>query len=337
MKERRLEEILGRFAELRILVVGDFFLDQYLEIDPDLAEISLETGLEAHQVVAVRNSPGAAGTVCSNLAALGVGVRALGIIGRDGNGLELLKGLQDRGVDTGLMVETLERYTPAYLKPMRRTPGGAEEMNRLDIKNRTPTPEALQEEVITRFGSALEGVQGVIIADQVEEDDHGVITSAVRSELERLARAHEEKIFLADSRAHIGAFQDVIIKPNEKEGMAAVRARGLDDPEYEELLGALFSQTRKPVFLTCGERGIYVYDGVNIIHCPAIPVCGPIDIVGAGDSASAGIVSALCAGANLEEAALVGNLCASVTIRKIGVTGTASPEEIRESFGRLQK
>lgn len=64
--------LLDRFAQLRVAVVGDFFLDKYLILDPSLSETSIETGLEARQVVAIRCSPGAAGTVTNNLSALGV-------------------------------------------------------------------------------------------------------------------------------------------------------------------------------------------------------------------------------------------------------------------------
>ena len=71
MTLERLAELIDRFPEQRIAVVGDFFLDKYLDVDPALAELSLETGKTAHQVVAVRPSPGAAGTVVSNLSALG--------------------------------------------------------------------------------------------------------------------------------------------------------------------------------------------------------------------------------------------------------------------------
>jgi sugar/nucleoside kinase (ribokinase family) len=89
------------------------------------------------------------------------------------------------------------------------------------------------------------------------------------------------------------------------------------------------SQT--PVFMTCGSEGISLFDSAAIYHFPALPISGPIDIVGAGDSVSAGIVSALCAGASLEEAAQLANLVASVTIRKLGSTGTASRSEVLET------
>jgi len=83
MSPERLEGLVDRFGRQRIAVLGDFFLDKYLEVDPRLAEQSLETAKIAHQVVGVRHSPGAAGTVMRNLAALGAGrLEAIGLIPR---------------------------------------------------------------------------------------------------------------------------------------------------------------------------------------------------------------------------------------------------------------
>ncbi len=55
------EHILGRIPSLTIGVLGDLFLDRYLDIDAALTEPSIETGLDAYQVVRVRSVPGAAG------------------------------------------------------------------------------------------------------------------------------------------------------------------------------------------------------------------------------------------------------------------------------------
>ncbi|MDI7277942.1 MAG: PfkB family carbohydrate kinase, partial [Anaerolineae bacterium] len=76
-------------------------------------------------------------------------------------------------------------------------------------------------------------------------------------------------------------------------------------------------------------------DGRSATAVPTVRETGPIDPVGAGDSALAGIACALAVGASPEEAALVGNLCAAVTIRKIGTTGTASPAEVLERYACL--
>ncbi|MDR0402416.1 MAG: PfkB family carbohydrate kinase, partial [Treponema sp.] len=67
----------------------------------------------------------------------------------------------------------------------------------------------------------------------------------------------------------------------------------------------------------------------------AVPVSGPVDIVGAGDACTSGIVSALCCGAGPEEAAFMGNLCSSITIQVIGTTGTASREQLRRRYGEI--
>src|SRR5437763_14336502 len=95
----RIDEILARLPSLTIDVVGDLFLDRYLDIDAALTEPSVETGLDAYQVVNVRAQPGAAGTVINNLATLGVkNVVPVSVIGDDGEGYELRRALDRLGV-----------------------------------------------------------------------------------------------------------------------------------------------------------------------------------------------------------------------------------------------
>jgi rfaE bifunctional protein kinase chain/domain len=336
MNSHRLQAILDHFPRLSILVVGDFFLDKYLIIEHALGETSLETGLEAHQVVAVRCSPGAAGTVTSNLRAMEVNVIALSVIGDDGEGYELKRALQATGVNIEAMIEKHDRFTPTYTKPMLREPdGSAHELSRLDIKNHTLLPAEVEDEIIARLQQIVRNVEGVIIADQVQKRNCGVITDRVRDEIATLARAHPAIIFAADSRERIGLFRDVIIKPNAREATRALRVRADHEAELDhsgvEACGAeLARHNSKPVFLTIGADGIIIFHAGNRTHVPAYQVTGPIDTVGAGDAAMAGIVAALCSGADLQEAALVGNLAAAVTIRQIGTTGAASRRQIAE-------
>jgi len=339
MDSRRLDFILNRFPSLTILVVGDFFLDKYLVIERALGEISLETGLEAHQVIEVRCSPGAAGTVTSNLRAMDVHVVALGVLGDDGEGYELKRALQATGVDVSALMERRDRFTPTYTKPMRREPDGStQELNRLDIKNRSPLPTEVEDEIISRLRQIVPRVQGVIIADQAQERNCGVITDRVRDEIAALARAHPSVIFAADSRERIGLFRNAILKPNAREATRAIypeRDVELDRAGVEACGAALARRNGRPVFLTLGADGILVFHAGGSTRVPACPVRGPIDIVGAGDATMAGLVAALCAGATPQEAALVGNLAASVTIHQIGTTGTASRAQIVKAFANL--
>src|SRR5947209_17701298 len=114
------ERILAPLPALRVGVLGDLFLDRYLDLDAALTEPSIETGLDAYQVVRVRPYPGAAGTVINNLAALGVGrIDAVAVIGDDGEGYELRQALRAlRVVSTDHLINWDGRRTPTYTKPM---------------------------------------------------------------------------------------------------------------------------------------------------------------------------------------------------------------------------
>ena len=328
MDSGRLQELLDRFPGVTVLVVGDFFLDKYLDIDPRLSEPSLETGLETYQVTSVRRYPGAAGAVANNLRALDANVIVLGVIGEDGEGDDLQRGLDLIGVEAEGLLRAPGRFTPTYLKPMLRqgnTP--ARELNRFDTRNRTPLPVEIEAEVITRLQGVFRRRVGIVIADQVSEPNCGVITGRVRLALSELARANPATIVLADSRERIGEFRDVMLKPNSREAM---RATGLTD-----LAAAgreLRRRTQQPVIVTHGDRGMYLFELEGERHIPAVPVAGPIDIVGAGDSAMAGLVAGLCAGGTLAESARVGNLAASLTIQQLGETGTATRAQILARF-----
>jgi len=332
LSEERLEELIARFASCRIAVLGDFFLDKYLDVDPTLEELSVETGKPAHQVATVRCSPGAAGTVVSNLAELETGaLHAIGFTGDDGEAYELRRGLADLRCSTGHLHTTAERFTPTYLKPRDMTVPGLEgEHSRLDTKNRQPTPPAIQQAIIDSLAAVVGEVDAVIVMDQVEIRDCGAVTDAVRSQLTDFAVANPQVVFWADSRHRIRDYQYVIIKPNEFEAI------GKDDPqpgdtvdaaELETAVALLQQRTAAPVFVTRGADGIFVTDP-QWTAVPGVAVTGETDTTGAGDSATAGCVLALCAGATCVEAAVVGNLVASITIEQLATTGTARPDQL---------
>jgi rfaE bifunctional protein kinase chain/domain len=315
-----------------------------------LSETSLETGLEAYQVVEVACSPGAAGSVTSKLATLDARVTALGITGTDGEGYELRRCLAALGVETAPLLEVSELMTPTYTKPMMREPDGrVHELNRLDHKNRATLPAEVEAALIAELWRRLPEADGVVVADQVTEPNCGIVTDRVREVLAELAQAHPDVVVVADSRARAGRFREVLLKPNAREAALAVgqitasgagdaRATdGSDDLSAAWASGrALFAHTGKPVFVTVSAQGILCFSEAGEAHVPAVPVEGEIDVVGAGDSVMAGLVTALAAGATPEEAALIGNLIASITIQQLGTTGTARRDEVLARFRQVQ-
>ncbi|MEZ6060737.1 MAG: PfkB family carbohydrate kinase [Planctomycetaceae bacterium] len=328
----RLEEIISRFRSSRVAVLGDFFLDKYLDIDPALEEPSVETGKPAHQVASVRCYPGAAGTVVSNLAALETGtLHAIGFAGDDGEAFELRRGLDRLRCSTRHLHATSERFTPTYLKPRDMTiPGLAGEHSRIDTKNRKRTPEAIERAIIDSVTELAPQVDAVIILDQAEARDCGAVTGTVRDTLADLALRNPRVHFWADSRRRIHEFRNVIIKPNEFEAVGNEDPRPgqkVDIAELRAAVGKLRQQTAAPLFITRGADGMFVSDP-EWTAVPGVRVSGETDTTGAGDSATAGCVLALCAGATYVEAAVIGNLVASITIQQLATTGTARPDEL---------
>jgi rfaE bifunctional protein kinase chain/domain len=328
LTDAMVEQILGRAPGLRVGVLGDLFLDRYLDLDARLTEPSIETGLDAYQVVRVRSYPGAAGTVINNLAALGVGrIYPIAYVGDDGEGYELRQALAKlSAVDPGGIVSVPDRRTPTYTKPML----GPEELNRLDIKNRRPLPADAEADVIRSLDAVWPTLDALLVLDQVSEPDCGVVTRSVRGRIAQLAAARPGRFVLADSRERVGLFENVCLKPNERECATAI---GQADGAL-----ALARRCGRAVFLTRGEQGMAVADPVaeTVTAVRAWPVSGPTDTVGAGDSTSAALACAIASGASPVAAAAFGNLVASITIQQIGTTGTATPEQVRARWREVR-
>ena len=330
--DERLRELIARFAHCRIAVIGDFFLDKYLDIDTARATRSVETGRTAHRVVGVRTSPGCAGTVVNNLTALAAGsVRAFGFVGDDGEGYDLRARLAEQGCDLTDLVVTRTRMTPTYLKPRDAAVASLEgEFDRFDTQNHTPSDSALIDDILNRLEQRLPDLDAVIIADQVEAEDCGVVTARVREALAQLAPCFPRCVFWADSRANIHRFRNVIIKPNQFEAVEHANplpGETIPEPIALEAIQRLRARNAAPLCLTLSERGMLVSDPA-LTRIPPVRVPGPLDTTGAGDSATAGAILALASGATLPEAALVGCLVASITIQQLNTTGTAQPDQL---------
>lgn len=333
MTSDRFAAVTAAYPRLRLALVGDFCLDRYLEIDPARAETSIETGLTVHNVVCVRSQPGAAGTILNNLVALGVGgVHVVGFCGDDGEGYELRRALAGlRGVAMEHFLTSPDRRTFTYCKPLLRPAGRPpEEMSRLDSKNWSPTPAALEDRLIASARALAPDVDAMIVMDQVDAPDTGVVTARVRAALGELAGAWPRKLFLADSRRGLAGWPALAFKMNAAE-LAALTGRAAATVDEVKIAAAgLSAETNRPVFVTLAERGIVVATANGAVaHIPALPVRGPIDIVGAGDSVMANLAAALAAGASPPEAMRLAMAAASTVIHQLGTTGTATAADLR--------
>jgi rfaE bifunctional protein kinase chain/domain len=329
----RFQSITARYPSLRVAVIGDICLDRYLEIDPAKNEISIETGLPVYNVTNVRSQPGAAGTILNNLVALGIEqIFAVGFCGDDGEGYELRQALQARrGVRLEHFVLTGERRTFTYAKPLLTEAGKSPvELNRLDMKNWTPTPMAVSARLEQATRELAGSMDAFILMDQVDIAGTGVVTSKLLQAVDCIARERPEFLILADSRRGLRGFPNVTFKMN-----AAELARFLGRPtthaleEIQQHAASLAKERGQHVFVTMAEQGIVgAAPSGEVQHIPALPVRSEIDIVGAGDAVTANLTAALSAGASLREALEMAMLAASIVIHQLGTTGTASVSQL---------
>ncbi len=325
----RLHDLLKRAQRCRVGVIGDLALDAYWTVDMTRALLSRETPRFPRPVVSERYAPGAGGNVAQNLVGLNPAhVTVFSVLGVDWRGDLLRREMEARGIDTDPLIQSPERSTTAYIKPLLTGYESQQEDGRLDFGNVDPLSSTLEEALIGSITQNLENLDAVIVADQFEIN--GVVTERVREALIELARRHPDRVFVADSRTRIGLFRQMVLKPNWHE---AATATGRDPTRADRALQwavacELAKMAERPVYLTLSGKGVLVAAGEDQDQIPAAPVTPPLDPVGAGDTFIATMTTALVAGATPTEAGALANLAAAVVVEKLSETGTASPDEI---------
>ena len=94
ISRRKLERLLGRFEDARILVVGDLMLDRF--VWGTVGRISPEAPVPVVEVTSESDVPGGSANVVNNISALGAKAHVCGIIGADRIGMVAAARVTDR-------------------------------------------------------------------------------------------------------------------------------------------------------------------------------------------------------------------------------------------------
>lgn len=329
LTKKEVREITDNIKKCKIGIIGDFCVDIYWHADMTLSELSRETPHYPLPVTAEKTSMGAGGNVAANLAALEPAeIYAVSLIGDDWRGMLLRKLIKKSRISDEYIIETEGRFTNAYCKPMRHgISATVYEDPRLDFENRGPIDKKTEEKVISNLRELAKKVNVLCVADQFR---YGIVTDKVREEIMSLTKYGLTVI--CDSRYNIGKYTNCILKPNEVECWRAVyNDDGFIDATEEEFLEAakaLAVNNNARVFCTLGDKGSFVTDGKIGERIDAKKLTGELDICGAGDTSLSAFSLAVSAGTPLNKAAAIAGLASAVTVKKIGMTGTAAPEEI---------
>ena len=322
-----MKDILQKIQSVKVAVIGDFCLDVYWTADMTKSELSRETPHFPLPIVEERMSPGGAGNVVCNLCALRpASVRCIGDFGKDWRGNVLKHLLQEAGAKTDGIFFSDQRKTNTYIKPLRcGISDVVYEDPRLDFTNYEDLTKEAEQFIIHQLDAVAKDINVLCVCDQMP---HGCITPAVRQKI--IALGHAGLTVIVDSRDRIGLYEDVIVKPNDIEACRALNAEHVTTPtELLPLVRELSAKTHRPAVITAGEAGCVISpDGVAAEHVPAVSVTGEIDICGAGDTFLSALACATAAGVPLKEAAAFSCKASSIVVKKLKMTGTASPEEL---------
>jgi D-beta-D-heptose 7-phosphate kinase/D-beta-D-heptose 1-phosphate adenosyltransferase len=317
---RRLRSLLDRFAGVRLLVVGDVVLDEYVWGDVD--RVSPEAPVP---VVHVRNETvvlGGAANVARNATALGASVAVCSALGDDPGGRQVAGLLEDLGVDPDGLILVPGRPTTRKTRVVARS----QQVVRFDRETLAPLPADAGRKLQRAIERALGSVDGVVIEDYGK----GVLSRRVAAAIMRRARADGVPVAV-DPKNDVAPYRGAaLLKPNLRE---AETLSGLPIADRSQLARAVRRLRRKidggAVVVTRGAEGMTCFeddgDGVDV-RTVAREV---FDVQGAGDTTIAALVLALRAGASLLEAAVIANAAAGVVVAKVG-TSTASVDEVRE-------
>lgn len=319
LSARRLEELLDGFARVRLLVVGDLVLDEYVR--GEVERVSPEAPVPVVQVLDESLVLGGAGNVVRNVVALGGSVSFCAVVGDDSSGRKAADLLKNLGVDPGGLVFAEGRPTTRKTRVVARN----QQIVRFDRETLDPPPEAVGRELLRNVERALGVCDGVV----VEDYGKGVLEDELAGAI--MQRCAERGIpVVVDPKASLEPWRGAsVVKPNLKEAewLTGIRVRGAGDlarvaARLREMLGGA------DVVVTRGGEGMSIFAGAAPgvdVHTAARDV---FDVQGAGDTTIAALALALRAGASLLEAAVLANAAAGVVVGKVG-TATASPAEVR--------
>ncbi len=322
----RARDIMGRFDECRLLVVGDLMLDRYVMGKVD--RISPEAPVPVVQVLSERSVPGGACNVGLNIQALGGHSRVCGVVGTCGHGDELLGHLEVAGVD----VSSVLRDPGISTIVKTRVVADRQQMLRVD-RERTDISEWVESDSFyERLHRGLDGMTGVILEDYGK----GVLQQGVvKQVLDACARSGIPSGYDPKDNHELDVRGITFATPNRKE---AFTVAGLRDrtPDEEPLMDTNLNEAvatlcrlwePEHLLITLGPQGMYLKGREKEPAHLTTRAREVFDVSGAGDTVIATTMLALASGADFVEAAELANVAAGLVVAKLG-TATTTQEEI---------
>ena len=327
MTPESLEAALSRIAGLRVAVVGDVMLDEY--VWGDVARISPDAPVPVVEVRRRTRAAGGAANVAMNVAAAGARAVLFGVVGSDVAG-ETLRGMAAAaGVDAANLAVEPGRPTTVKSRVVARN----QHVLRMDEEQRGSLPAAARARLVEAIRGALDRCDAVFVSDYAK----GVVDEDLVAEVVSMARLAGRSIPVivdpksADFVRYRGCDG---ITPNQRESEIAARLPIVGEDDLREAARRLREVCgARWVLITRGEKGMALSDGPGSLHLVATKAREVYDVTGAGDTVLAYFGLGAAAGMPLIEAATLSNIAAGIGVGRVGTTLVSSADIMASLIG----
>jgi len=328
LTKQRAGEIIHAMAAMKIVVLGDVMLDEF--VWGDVTRISPEAPVPVVDIRRESVHLGGAANVLANAVALGSKTCVVGVIGKDTAGERLREAL--RQTDSGQADKYLivDETRPSTIKT--RIIAHNQLVVRADRERRTPVAAEVEDRIIGVLEDLLASANAFVVSDY----DKGVVTSRILSRI--LPLAYELMPVLIDPKLrNFNSYRPAtLVTPNHLE---ALRMSDTDDHSDDGSHHAAKVIREKlgcdAVLITRGDRGMMLLEAGGDPVYVKTAAREVYDVTGAGDTVIAALAGALSAGATMLEAASLANRAAGIVVGKVG-TATASAAELIATLNKSE-
>ena len=301
--------ILDKFKEKKILVIGDIMLDKH--IYGNVSRISPEAPVPVLKAEKEVFNPGGAANLASNIASLGCKVYLAGVVGDDDVQKILFNELHKMNIDTSCIIKT-RKPTIQKVRGLSK-----QHLFRIDYEDSSKINYEDELKLLNLVKNRIHDVDAVILSDYAK----GTLTENVVKEAISLSKKNR-KLITADCKPiNFDFYKNVdLLKPNKKEAIEMTLKENIEDAGKK-----LMDITGAQILITRGGEGmtLFEYDGITNFPAKAKNI---FDVSGAGDTVLATLTLALISGASLKEAAELSNSAAAIVIEKPGVVAITLDE-----------
>lgn len=316
----KLKKALASDSKIKVLVVGDLMLDEYIWGSVD--RVSPEAPVQVVEARAENYVPGGAANVANNLVALGYDVSLVGAIGDDHNGTKLSQMLKQENINCEGIRILKHRPTINKIRVIAHN----QQILRIDREVKGALSEKMEQEIIDYIDSTIPTVDGIICSDYLK----GLLTNNILKAIITGSKRHNKLVFVDPKGKDFLKYRGAnVLTPNEHEVEVASIESGRDNYELTKAAKKIIDMVQlDSLLVTRGKDGMCLFEtGKDPMHIPT-EAKEIYDVTGAGDTVIATFAMAVLSGLNFEEAAKIANKAAGIVVGKVG-TAVIHKEDIK--------